>query len=120
MNDFHDALNATQQATATREANRETNRLERGDMYEYDAETPVITPEMQSTATRELNAAVDQLGATALRIRDERDEMAAALRDLAFGATLLLDGGLLSGAFLSFVKEVKRVAEAGLREASVS
>lgn len=97
MNAFHDALNAT-----------------------LGAKIEPVTDEMQAQATRELNAAVDALGATALRIRDERDQMAATLRDLAFGATLLLDSGVWTGAALSFIKEVKRVAEAGLREGSVS
>jgi hypothetical protein len=76
--------------------------------------------ERQSQLTRELNARLDKLDATALRIRDERDQMAGALRDLAFGAQMLLDSGKWSGAALSYIKEVKRVAEAGLREGSVS
>jgi hypothetical protein len=80
----------------------------------------LITEEMQSEITRQLNADIDKLGATALRIRDERDAMAGALRDIAFGAQMLLDAGGWTGAALAYIKEVKRVALNGLREGSVS
>lgn len=43
---------------------------------------PVITEAMQAESARQLNTAIDQLGATALRIRDERDELAKACRDV--------------------------------------
>lgn len=42
--------------------------------------TAIITEAMQAEQTRQLNASLDQLGATALRIRDERDELAKACR----------------------------------------
>jgi hypothetical protein len=76
--------------------------------------------ELNDRAQRKLCADVDALGATALRIRDERDEMAGALRDIAFGMQMQLDSGVWSGAALGLIKEIKRVAEAGLREGSVS
>jgi hypothetical protein len=40
----------------------------------------VITDEMQAELSRQLDADFDKLAATALRIRDERDVLAAALR----------------------------------------
>jgi hypothetical protein len=80
----------------------------------------IITDEMQSEITRQLNADIDKLGATALRIRDERDDMAAALNQIRLGCQIMLDGGALAGPLLAFVKNIKRVADAGLRERSVS
>jgi hypothetical protein len=80
----------------------------------------VITEAMQSQATRELSASLDALSATALRIRDERDEMASALKDIIFALQLHLDSGMWEGAALALIKAVKRVAETGLREESVS
>lgn len=58
----------------------------------------IVTDAMQSQATRELNASMDALAATALRIRDERDEACAALRDIILALRLHLDSGLWSGA----------------------
>lgn len=80
----------------------------------------IITDLMQTEEARELNGAIDKLGATALRIRDERDAACGALKDLILGATIMLDSGLWSGAALAYIKEVRRVAAAGLREGSVS
>lgn len=76
--------------------------------------------ERHAAAKVDLNTQIDKLGATALRIRDERDAMAGALRDLAFGAQIMLDSGVWSGAALAYIKQVKRVAQAGLCEGSVS
>ena len=52
--------------------------------------------------------------------REERDAMAASLKDIAHGAWMCIESGVWSGAALSYIKEVHRVAEAGLREGSVS
>lgn len=69
------------------------------------------------------NTSLTEWSAAAAKLelaRDERDHMAGALKDLAQGATMLLDSGLWSGSALHYIKQVKAVAEAGLREGSVS
>lgn len=68
---------------------------------------------------REVTAQIDQLGATALKIRDQRDVAVGALRDIHFGAQMLVDSGVWSGAALGYIKEVKRVALAALQECDV-
>jgi hypothetical protein len=63
----------------------------------------------------DLKADLEQFGQTALRIKRERDELAATLKDLVFGAELMLEPSMqLTGAFRAYVLEVKRVAEAVL------
>jgi len=90
--------------------------IDQADRLLMDNKQPVVTDAMQAQLTRELNANFDKLSATALRIRDERDAMAGTLRDLAFGAQMQIDSGVWSGAALGYIKEVKRVACAGLLE----
>lgn len=73
--------------------------------------------------TRGRDSRLQRWAGMALRLeaaQTERDEMAGALKDIAFGAQMLIDSGVWSGAALGYIKEVKRVAQAGLREGSVS
>lgn len=75
--------------------------------------------ERNTAAQRQFSNDIDKLGATALMIRDQRDVAVGALRDLHFGARMLLDSGVWTGAALSYIKEVKRVALAALQECDV-
>lgn len=83
------------------------------------ATPPLITDEMLAAQRREVGAQIDQLGATALMIRDQRDVAVGALRDIHFGAQMQLDSGVWSGAALGLIKEFKRVALAALQECDV-
>ena len=70
---------------------------------------------MSANPVIDLDGEFSKLAQTALRIKRERDEMEAALRDIVLGAEMMLQPALnLQGAFLSYVREVKRVAEAPL------
>lgn len=73
--------------------------------------------------TRGRDSRLQRWAGMALRLelaQAERDEMAGALRDIIFGMQMQIDSGVWSGATLGLIKEVKRVATAGLREGSVS
>jgi hypothetical protein len=79
----------------------------------------VITDAMQATLTREVTEQIDQLGATAMLIRDQRAIAVGALRDIHLGAQMQLDSVVWTGAALGLIKEFKRVALAALRECDV-
>lgn len=65
--------------------------VDQADRLLMDHKAPVvITEAMQAELTRQLNADFDKLSATALRIRDERDELARVL--LAIYAEVRDDG----------------------------
>jgi hypothetical protein len=55
---------------------------------------------------------------SAIRIKAERDTLATALRDIAFGAEMMLQPplGVAGTALTGYAKEVKRVALAALQE----
>lgn len=53
--------------------------IDQADRLLMDNKAPVITEAMQAEQTRQLHAGLDKLGATALRIRDERDALLEAL-----------------------------------------
>jgi hypothetical protein len=61
-----------------------------------------------------LEQSTERLVAAALKVKAERDEFQDALIDLAFGANMLLDSKLLTGAFDSYAREVRRVAREAL------
>lgn len=64
----------------------------------------------------DVDGAMDKLKSTALRIKAERDEFEAALRDIRMGADMMLQPALgLRGAMLGYVKEVRRVADEALK-----
>jgi hypothetical protein len=67
-----------------------------------------------------LDQSVEKLMAVALKVKRERDEFQDALIDLAFGADMMIETRALTGAFLSYAKEVRRVAREALakREAT--
>lgn len=62
----------------------------------------------------QVNDAIDRLMDTAFKIKDERDRMRAALRDIVFGADMMLQFPK-DDAFTQYASEVKRVAEIALR-----
>jgi hypothetical protein len=107
---------------------READRLE-ADTYDHDvaadradnSDTGTLAEwiERDARATKQLATTLDQLTAAAIAVKMQRDSLADTLRDLAMGATILMDSGVWSGAALSYIQEVRRVAEAGLREAQV-
>ena len=68
-----------------------------------------------SVAEIEVHRQITKLAETAQQIKEQRDEAYAVLRDIALGADMMLHPACgLKGAMLSYVKEVKRIAEAGL------
>lgn len=76
--------------------------------------------DVEALTAPELNVAkqIDKLGASALAIKQQRDDLAAVLRDIAMGADMMLQPAMqLTGAIRGYVMEVKRVARAGLHEA---
>ena len=90
--------------------------VDQADRLLMDNKAPVITDAMQAALTRNVTESIDKLGATALRIRNQRDAAVGALRDIHFGAQMQIDSGLWSGAALGYIKEVKRVSAAALAE----
>lgn len=62
-----------------------------------------------------LGVSLDQLGRTALRIKAKRDSLVGTLHDILTGAAMCEP--YFTGAALDYIREVKRVAAAGLREA---
>lgn len=70
-----------------------------------------------SAAEINVAAKIDTLATTALAIKRQRDELAAAMRDLIEGADLCIP--YFSGAAQRYMQEVKRVASAALREAGL-
>ena len=62
----------------------------------------------------DLETSISRLRDAALRIKAERDAMEAVLRDIANGSDMMLTSPTLSGAFKSYVLEVRRVARDGL------
>ena len=68
------------------------------------------------TDLNSLSTLIDDFTATAMRIKAERDEFEAALKDLRLGADMMLEPALgLRGAMLGYVKEVRRVADEALK-----
>lgn len=99
---------------------REAERLGR-DTYDHDtaASNADLAREIldECYPARQLSTDLDKLGATALRIKRERDDLAAAMRDLVFGAELMLQPPFdLTSTFCRYAAEVKRVASAALQE----
>jgi hypothetical protein len=96
---------------------REAERLGR-DTYDHDtaAANADLAREIldECYPTRQLSTDLDKLGATALRIKRERDNLAAALRDLVLGADMCIP--YFDGAAQGYMREVKRVASAALEE----
>lgn len=69
-----------------------------------------------SVSLADVGAQIDALGAHALRIKRERDQYREALEDILLGAEMMLQPAMnLTGSFLGYVKEVKRVAEENLK-----
>jgi hypothetical protein len=66
----------------------------------------------------DVDGALDKLRTSALRVKAERDEFEAALRDIRMGADMMLQPALgVHGAMLGYIKEVRRVADEALRMA---
>jgi hypothetical protein len=64
----------------------------------------------------DLSTQIHNFGEMALRIKAQRDALAAALRDIVFGAEMIMNVAPDSGAFESYAKEVKRVASNALED----
>lgn len=64
----------------------------------------------------DLATQIHNFGETAVRIKAQRDALAAALRDIVFGADMMLQPGIATGAFASYVREVRRVALGAIKE----
>lgn len=65
-----------------------------------------------------LDATATGLVTSAVKLQLQRDALADTLRDLALGATMMLEPVMgATGAFEKFAKEVQRVARAGLKGA---
>lgn len=62
-----------------------------------------------------LNASIDDLIEKGTRLKRQRDEMLAILRDLVHGADMVIP--YFNGAAQGYMKEVKRVAQAGVEVA---
>lgn len=63
----------------------------------------------------QVSAQIDKLADTAFTFRTERDQAQDALKDIIRGCDMMLQPALnLTGSFVGFVNEVKRVAQAGL------
>lgn len=100
----------------------EAREAARAESYERDLEDAdvreLLADESHSALDiHSINLAADiqKFGQTALRIKRERDELAATLQDLVFGADLMLEPSMqLTGAFRAYVLEVRRVAQAVL------
>lgn len=71
---------------------------------------------MNAVTLGSLSDQIDDFTASAMRIKAERDEFEAALRDIRMGADMMLQPALgLRGAMLGYVKEVRRVADESLK-----
>lgn len=71
---------------------------------------------MNAVTAVDVSKAIDNLGNTAKRIKAERDELVDVLRDIRMGADMMLQPALnLTGSFLGYVKEVRRVADEALK-----
>jgi hypothetical protein len=79
-----------------------------------------LTPAEASAVLADQTAAIDLqmkiLRSGITRLRDERDDLRAALKDIAAGATMLLDGNPTNwpDSALHFANEVRRVAKAAV------
>lgn len=74
---------------------------------------------MSATVPVEITVAaqISKLGTTAIAIKQQRDDLAAALRDLVLGADMCIP--YFEGAAQGYMREVKRVASAALAEAGL-
>lgn len=69
-----------------------------------------------NAATIDLAPSLDKLLDTAKRIKAERDEFEAALREIRLGADMMLEPALeLRGAMRGYVKQVRDVADEALK-----
>lgn len=72
--------------------------------------------EIMSATVAAVHQQITKLAETAGRIKEQRDEAYAVLRDIILGADMMLEPALqLSGTMRRYVEEVKRVALAGLQ-----
>lgn len=68
-----------------------------------------------SAALDQVHQQITKLAETAEVIKAQRDEAYAVLRDILMGAEMMLHPACgLKGSMLGYVREVKRVAQAGL------
>lgn len=105
-----------------REAEQIEREIQGGSDLEIAAEFDRESRDTEALTLPEINIAaqIEKLGASALVIKMQRDALADTLRDIAIGAEMMLEPVMgASGAFKKFAEEVKRVAQAGLREAQV-
>lgn len=80
-------------------------------LFDDHGQVLVITEAMQAEQTRRLNASIDKLAATALRIRDERDELLKALRAINL---ILLPDEPNGRASAESVERARRIAYAAI------